>query len=150
MVPIEGGIYYPPEEDIVWATVESDGIVHFPERNEAICEVVREALGGGKQTLILVRRIAHGEVLQRLFAERGYRGVPFAHGSLDANTRTRIYEDFKRGATDLLIASAIYDDSVDVPSIEVLINAGGGKSLIQTKQKLGRGLRNPGGKTLPR
>ena len=35
-----------------------------------------------------------------------------------------------------------------MPSIEVLINAGGGKSLIQTKQKLGRGLRNPGGKTL--
>jgi superfamily II DNA or RNA helicase len=39
------------------------------------------------------------------------------------------------------IATPIFDEGVDVPGIDVLILAGGGKSNIKLLQRLGRGMR---------
>jgi superfamily II DNA or RNA helicase len=97
--------------------------------------------------LILVKRLAHGNLLQQELQAASFL-VQFTHGKLSRGERQRMYSEFKSGAVTTLIASGIYDDSIDIPDIEVLINASGGKSKIATKQKLGRGLRNPGEKEL--
>jgi len=41
----------------------------------------------------------------------------------------------------VLIASSIYDEGVDLPEVNVLIKASGGKSEVKTIQQVGRGLR---------
>jgi len=124
----------------VWAHVEEEGLMRWDDRNGKIIKVAVEAMSRDMPVLILVHRLAHGDILQEEFASHRL-SVPFTHGKLSESERFRHYDDFKEGATPCLIASGIYDDSVDIPDIEVLINAAGGKSQIATKQKLGRGLR---------
>ena len=129
----------------LWRDVEAAGILEHDDRNAAIVAAALQAQRYGRQVLIMVKRIDHGRRLRDLFACVGYQ-VPFAHGN--SKGRDNIYVGLQSGEHRIVIGSGIYDDSVDVPNIEVLINAAGGKSLIATKQKLGRGLRNPGDKSL--
>ncbi|KKN67422.1 hypothetical protein LCGC14_0461650 [marine sediment metagenome] len=129
----------------LWRDVEAEGILENEVRNIAIVDAATQAQQCGRQVLILVKRIDHGRRLRELFAFIGYE-VPFAHGN--SKGRDKIYTGLQSGEHRIVIGSGIYDDSIDVPNIEVLINAAGGKSLNATKQKLGRGLRNPGDKSL--
>jgi superfamily II DNA or RNA helicase len=50
-------------------------------------------------------------------------------------------EAFSKGQLDILIASTIIDEGVDMKSIGCMILAAGGKSLRQQLQRIGRGLR---------
>jgi superfamily II DNA or RNA helicase len=136
-----------PTTSRVWAHMEEAGLMTWEDRNDKIVQIAREAIKRDMPTLILVHRLNHGEILQEEFARRGL-SIPFTHGKLGEHERRKHYNAFKSGETQCLIASGIYDDSIDIPDIEVLINASGGKSKIATKQKLGRGLRNPGDKKL--
>jgi superfamily II DNA or RNA helicase len=47
----------------------------------------------------------------------------------------------RTGEIDVLIGTTIVDVGVDVPSIGMVILAGGGKAEIQLRQRIGRGLR---------
>jgi superfamily II DNA or RNA helicase len=40
-----------------------------------------------------------------------------------------------------VIATAVWKEGINIPSLDVVINAAGGKSEIQTLQSIGRGLR---------
>jgi superfamily II DNA or RNA helicase len=144
MVEVEG---ISPSTTTVWAHVEADSLMNWTDRNDKIVQIAVEAMKRDMPVLILVHRLDHGGILQEAFTPYGLT-VPFTHGKLGENERYRYYNAFKSGEEQCLIASGIYDDSVDIPDIEVLINASGGKSQIATKQKLGRGLRNPGDKKL--
>lgn len=146
-IPTSGILPTSTVPDNNWQILEDKGIVQWEQRNHEICEAAKRAYDCQKPTLVLIRRIDQGEILQGLLAKRGL-SVPFVHGATDSSERDEIYRKFHSGELKLLIASSIYNDSVDVPGVEVLINAAGGKSLIATKQKLGRGLRNPGDKLL--
>lgn len=130
-----------------WHVIEEESLVNWDDRNQKIVEVAVCAVKQNKQVLVMVKRINHGEALKQYFEDRNL-DVPFTNGQISKSKRMKYYEDFKSGKCMCMIASGIYDDSVDIPDIEVLINASGGKSEIATKQKLGRGLRNPGGKQL--
>ena len=51
----------------------------------------------------------------------------------------------KNGELDLLIASKIFDQGVDIPQLDALILAGSGKSSGRALQRIGRVIRtNPG------
>ncbi len=52
----------------------------------------------------------------------------------------------KSGVLDGIIASTIFDEGIDLPNIQTVILAGGGKSEIKNLQRLGRGLRKTTGK----
>jgi superfamily II DNA or RNA helicase len=45
------------------------------------------------------------------------------------------------GEIDAIIGSKILDVGVDVPSIDLVILAGGGKAEVELRQRIGRGLR---------
>jgi len=109
--------------------------------NDKICELTRKVLG--KQTLILVKRIDHGEVLEKMLAKEG---AVFLNGSHNVDYRNGIKSLFNRGGVKILIASAILSEGTDIPSIDCLINARFEASTIQTKQGLGRALRIAPGK----
>ena len=47
----------------------------------------------------------------------------------------------KSGKIQCVIATVSWVEGVDIPNLTCVINAGGGKSEIQTLQKIGRGLR---------
>ncbi len=109
-------------------------IVHNPVRNELIKKIVKN--NPNRTILILVRRLDHGEILKSMF-----KGSVFVSGELSTEEREEIREDVKAGRVKILIASGVYATGLDIPNLDVGINAAGGKGEILTKQKMGRLMR---------
>ncbi|AXH71146.1 putative recombination helicase [Bacillus phage BSP38] len=117
------------------------GIVENATRNKMIAELVasyRKRRPGG--ILISVKEIEHGERIQELLKEKELEAA-FIHGGSDSEHRAGNLEKFSKGETDILIASTIIDEGVDMKSIGCMILAAGGKSMRQQLQRIGRGLR---------
>lgn len=117
------------------------GIVENDVRNENIAKL---ALGYSKRKpggiLISVKEIDHGERIKELLEEEG-ADVDFIHGSSTEEHRAGTLEKFSKGGLNILIASTIIDEGVDMKSIGCMILAAGGKSMRQQLQRIGRGLR---------
>ena len=52
------------------------------------------------------------------------------------------FADFEEGKYDVIVATQVMDEGVDLPSVGALILAGSGKSIRQIRQRLGRGVRS--------
>lgn len=111
-------------------------IVMNKERNRLIRKVALEAQG---TVLILVNFVTHGMILKNLIP-----GATFVHGSDDSTYRQEILQQM-RSQSGVFIASPIFDEGVDVPRIDTVIIAGGGKSRVKLLQRIGRGLRKKEG-----
>lgn len=110
--------------------------------NQLVANIAEQkAFKENKQTLILVRRIEHGELLQRLLPE-----ATFISGELPTEERKQIKKDFIKKRVRCLIATNVFGEGIDVPTIDVLINARCQKTEIQTSQGIGRALRLADGK----
>lgn len=109
-------------------------IVHNPVRNELIKKIVSN--NRNRTILILVRRLDHGEILKSMF-----RGSVFVSGELSTEQREEIRQDVQAGRVKILIASGVYATGLDIPNLDIGINAAGGKGEILTKQKIGRLMR---------
>ena len=126
-----------------WPDCYEMGIVAYKPRNEKIIECLKNYPG---PTLILVNQIGHGELLE-VMAVRAGKNIPFISGSSGKAERLETVEDVKSGRLDGVIASTIWDEGLDIPNIQTVILAGGGKSEIKNLQRLGRGLRKSSGKS---
>lgn len=110
-------------------------IVQNPVRNKLIQKIIKEH--PGRSVLIVVRRLDHGEILKKMF-----KGSVFISGEIkDMAERERIRQDVKDGKIKILIASNIGATGLDIPNLDVGINAAGGRGEILTQQKIGRLMR---------
>ena len=123
-----------------WQKAYKIGIVENKKRNE---EIINECLRQAKYklpTMILIQRKNHGDLLERLLKLNGLK-VKFIHGKHEQVERSSALEDLEKGRIDVLIGSTILDVGVDVPSVGLIILAGGGKAEVALRQRIGRGLR---------
>jgi len=116
-------------------------IVHNDERNDVISNVAREHRKLGKLVLILVSRIEHGQLLHNSLP-----GSIFVHGSHGTDYRRSVLDGMRSNSPGIVIASPIFDEGIDVPGVDVIIIAAGGKSHIKLLQRVGRGLRRKSGR----
>lgn len=117
------------------------GIVENPRRNAYIKEIVnhlRHTKSG--PIIILVERIKHGKLLSAAL------GCPFVAGDDSTKYRERMWQELREGTINVLIASRIADEGLDIPPLRMLILAGGGKAAHLSIQRVGRGLRTSEGK----
>lgn len=85
--------------------------------------------------------IEHGEYLLQHLTESGALGVvELVHGK-DRKRSDKI-EAFKQGKINVLISSMILKEGLNIPNIHYLIRAEGGKSVITSKQFVGRAIRD--------
>ena len=124
--------------DIDYDIAYGECIVYNDARNGII---VKEAKQNPGVTLILVSRIEHGEILQRLMP-----GSFFIHGSDSMEYRHNVIGLMATGQPGIYIASTILDEGVDMPGVDMIILAGGGASNTKTLQRIGRGLRHKEGR----
>lgn len=107
-------------------------------RINQIIEILRLDLE--KSTLITFTEMDHGyfmlEELKKAFPSLS---IDIVHGT--SENRARSLNKFKTKETKLLLASMIVKRGLNIPCIERLIPAQGGKSVTTLKQILGRGLR---------
>ena len=127
-----------PDVPKTWPDCYDYGVVTNRIRNDKIVKVFQSYPG---PTLILVNKIAHGELLAKKL------NIPFLSGQSSATEREQAIEDMKAGNMAGVIASTIWDEGIDIANIKTVILAGGGKSDIKNLQRLGRGLRLAEGKT---
>jgi superfamily II DNA or RNA helicase len=116
-----------------WPTANWTCIVTNRNRNNKIKDLIKEYK---VPTLILIRNIDHGKELNNLI-----EGSEFVSGVDDAETRQKIIRRFEEGTLNTIISSNIFNEGISINRIKLLIIASGGKSKIETIQKLGRGLR---------
>lgn len=127
---------------VTYAQAYNELIVNRKDRNDAIVDYMKTAIYLGIPTLVLVKQIAHGELLCDLMIREGI-GVHFANGQ-DAASTEHIAK-FSRGELSVLIATSIVGEGVDTRAATVVILAGGtGKSKVQIMQNCGRVLRKFG------
>jgi len=98
-----------------------------------------------KPVLVLVQKIGHGELLEKLALKAGLI-VKFLNGKSSSDIRRGAITLLKQNKVDAIIATVIFDEGIDIPEIRTIILAGGGKSPIKNLQRLGRGLRKTDGK----
>ena len=115
-------------------------IVNNIKRNNLIKDIVDK--NKSKKILILVKRIEHGNLL-----EDQIEGSKYLHGGTNKNERKQLLEDFTSGKINILISTiSILAEGVDIPSLDMVINAAANKGNIKTIQVLGRVLRKLEGK----
>ena len=132
----------------VFADVYAEGVVHNRIRNRMILQDAQELVKTNLTTLVLVKQIEHGENLERMakvmFPDIKLR---YIHGDTDKAVRERVRQTLTRKDLDVVIASVIWKEGINIPSLGGVINAAGGKFEIFPQQALGRGLRVAPGKT---
>lgn len=138
--PIVTGKDYP--------TIYQKGIVDNESRNELIIKLTKNYAEKGLPTLVLFRYIKHGTVLSEMLNK-----INLPHELIYQKTSTderiRIKNDIESGSCKILIASSIFDEGENLPSVSVLILAGGekgGQSGRRLLQRIGRVLRLSEGK----
>lgn len=132
----------PPDPEIpkkaLWPEVYSRYITNSEVRNGMIVDSVRQLLKMGRKTLVLVRYLKHGRNLVDML---GDERIYFVSGELDAEGRIEIKRRFEAGEIRAIVASSVFDIGVDIPSIDGLVLAGGGKSTVRALQRIGRAIR---------
>jgi len=120
------------EDFELWQDTEEYCIVHNRKRNLKIAELSKE-----EKTLILFKRLEHGNILKDLIPDSA-----MLSGDDSREVRKKVVDDFKKQKIKVLIASNIFKQGISINEIHTLNIVGGGKSKIDTLQKLGRGVRN--------
>lgn len=123
-----------------WQTAYAEGIVNDPYRNKILCVEVLRAMRYGLNSLMLVQHKAHGALLLEMLRRAGVR-VEYIDGDSDQATRKSVLDRLGAGELDVVVGSTILDVGVDVPSIGMIVLAGAGKAEVNTRQRIGRGLR---------
>lgn len=145
VVPVEAYYYELAKKGMVktggqFAKVYNELIVNNEERNTLITNLLVNLIEAKKSTLVLVKQIQHGEILQDLLLKAGY-DVPFAQG-INGEENKPLIRAFNENDPPILIGtSGVLGEGVDSKPAEYVILAGGGKAKNQFMQQVGRGLR---------
>jgi len=117
-------------------------IVENRIRNKKILECAKEFADQGLSSLILIVRIEHGHILESM-AENSYPELKlkYIHGGSEDEIRETVRKGLNSGEIKVAVATTIFNEGVNIPSLGAVINAAGGKSEIAVLQKIGRGLR---------
>jgi len=126
VVPVK---HYMPRKRNYRKLYEAEIIDNWDRHRAVINSVQRHR---GKQIIILVKDIRHGKKIQDNL------NCPFIHGKSSAMERINILDRFRNQEINLLIASSILRQGIDLPEAEVLILAHGGVSTVELLQKIGR------------
>jgi superfamily II DNA or RNA helicase len=118
--------------------VYQKGIVEHEDRNRLIVREAGFLADQGKSVLIQVKALAHGEILESMLEGR----ADYVHGGTSSEQRNKVKTllNSKMGKL-IVISSPIWDEGVNIPTLDAIIIASGGRSEIKAVQKVGRGLR---------
>jgi superfamily II DNA or RNA helicase len=127
------------KKNMKWNDAVEYGIIGNAYRNDKITQIASKYHNAGKTVLICVDRIAHGEILQNLLDEDAIPCCLLTSGAKNKDRALAISEFGTHG--DFVMISTLLKEGVDIPSMDVIILAAGGKSAIAVIQKIGRVLR---------
>jgi len=126
----------PEQKNDTYHRIYQREVVRNRERNERIAGLARDYAEAGRTVLVLVNQVRHGQVLQK--------GIPDAillTGRDPSELRVSVLDALRERRQKVVIATTLADEGLDIPALDVLILAGGGKSETKALQRIGRALR---------
>jgi superfamily II DNA or RNA helicase len=114
--------------------------IHDSKYNTAVVKTTAEYANNGHICLVLTDRVQHGLFLRDMFAGEGLE-AKFISGRDPALWREAKLDQARGRGLNVLVATNILDEGVDVPSFSCLAMAGVGKNYRQVLQRIGRVLR---------
>jgi superfamily II DNA or RNA helicase len=127
--------------------IYNEKIVNNRTRNLLILKEANKTINNNDTVLIMVEEIKHGQILKQLAEEVYGLKIEFIFGIDTKEKRNAIKQALKKKQIKCVIVSKIWREGINIPSLNHVINACGGKGEIKTLQALGRGLRTSKGKT---
>lgn len=119
--------------DMDYADAYKSMVVNHKQRNEIIIDCANKSEG---VVLILVNQLEQGRLLHDAIPDS-----VFVHGSDSTDYRQGVLRTMREATKGIFIASPIFDEGIDVPAVDTVILAGGGKGHVKLLQRIGRGLR---------
>ena len=116
-------------------------------RTSNICRLAKAAAEKGRTTLILVPRKAAAYRLVRMLQQMDVNAVAVT-GDDNKQIRERRLDDVRNGRTEVIIATQLADEGLDLPSLDCEINTSAGKDKGKARQRVGRTLRIGGMKPI--
>ncbi len=113
-------------------------IVKNTDRNKLISHVAQKSFTGENVVFVFVGRKEHGRLLCELIPDAVY-----ADKDTPISEREQILQ-----SSCILVATSIFAESIDCVQMDTVVNAAAGKSEINIRQLVGRGLRRAEGKEL--
>ncbi len=132
------------ERRVLFYKIDEDLISNNPKVDEIVTGEIEKLFMNGMTTLVLVDRINHGYSLGRKLGGKGIK-YEFLNGSHDSAFREAKLREFRDGSLPVIIATSILDEGIDVPRVQAVVLAGGGKSSVKVLQRVGRALRRKQG-----
>lgn len=123
-----------------WLALEKAGIYENAARDYQLIECMLSVRKPGEQVLYVVQKKVHGKRVASILSEILGVKVPFLSSETPKAKRLEYYGKLQRGEILTAVVSPIFDDSMTLPMIKILVNAAAGKSSIATTQRLGRAL----------
>lgn len=114
-------------------------------RNMLVIESTMLLADRGKTVLVLVQRIKHGEELTDALNAKGYKAM-YLQGKDSQKKRKEVLDSIEDGTLNILVATTIADEGLDLPVLDSIVLAGAGKSSTKALQRIGRSLRLSDGK----
>lgn len=131
--------------DADYQTAYSLCIVDNEARNLLVRTLALQEVGSGT-VLIIVNRIRHGADIADMLGTV----ATFVNGNSPIEERMDVLRRMADGERFVVVATPIFDEGVDVPALDTIILACGGKSHIKLLQRIGRGLRKKSGDNILR
>lgn len=134
------------EDPRPYAQLYDDEIVRNASRNEIVVNAAVQAVAAGKTVLIAVKKIEHGQILESLVKCKEPDAI-FVCGDSDSDVRLKVLTELNQRKRKIVICTTIFGEGIDIPNLDVLINAKASKSSVDAFQLIGRVLRKEGSKT---
>ncbi len=127
----------------IWKEVYKLGIVFNSRFHRIVLEEAEKQNQMGKSVLILIgSEIQQGHNLMEMATKRfPDLKILFVWGNTPTKDRIKTKEFLESKKVGTVIANVIWQEGIDIPNLDVVINAAQNKSEIMTIQRLGRGLR---------
>lgn len=126
----------------VYAKEYKEDIVENDVRNKICAAFAKTYADNDNVILILVKQINHGKEIMQALEEQNLEDISFfIDGTKSSKVRNKSLEGLRNGDIKILIATTLADEGLDIPNLDVLILAGGGKSKSRALQRVGRVLR---------
>lgn len=116
------------------------GIVYNRMRNNIAAKFIQENTEKGSSAIVFTRILDHADILYEMISARG---VPcsLVTGAVSATIREKLRAQLNDKQISCIVATAAWKEGVNIPSLDIVMNAAGYLSNNAVTQMAGRGTR---------
>lgn len=109
-------------------------------RTSLVLDLIREANMAGRTTMVLVPRVGYAKALAARLQAEGIAATCVT-GQSNRHARKHRLESVRKGDSSVIIATQLADEGLDLPNLDCLILAAGGRAAGRAIQRVGRIMR---------